>query len=125
MNMKFNKAIKIISLVFLVICIAISTGCGKREKKKIAPLFDNLGFFDFKITTKSRLAQQYFDQGLVLYYAFEDVEAIRSFDAAISADPECAMCYWGLALAMESSRKGAITTKDGEVAIRAIKKAQQ
>ncbi|HVE44498.1 MAG TPA: hypothetical protein VNC84_05120 [Gammaproteobacteria bacterium] len=75
------------------------------ENQKIqlnAPLFDNLGKFHHPITTKNSLAQRYFDQGLVLFYSFEYGEAIRSFRAAIKADPDCAMCYWGLALALGS-----------------------
>lgn len=41
------------------------------------PLFDNLGSLHHPITTTSEQAQQYFDQGLRLVYAFNDEEAIR------------------------------------------------
>jgi len=70
--------------------------------KETAPLFDHLGQFHHAINTKNPLAQRYFDQGLVLFYSFEYGESIRSFKAAIKTDPECAMCYWGLALALGS-----------------------
>lgn len=62
-----------------------------------APLFDNLGDFHHPISTTSPLAQRYFDQGLILAYGFNHAEAARSFDAAAQIDPNCAMCYWGLA----------------------------
>src|SRR5262249_49164210 len=51
------------------------------------------------ITTRSKLAQRYFDQGLRLVYAFNHDEAARSFGEAARLDPDCAMAYWGIALA--------------------------
>ncbi|MCZ6503934.1 MAG: tetratricopeptide repeat protein [Gammaproteobacteria bacterium] len=64
-----------------------------------APLFDGMGSHDHEITTSEPGAQRYFDQGLVLAFAFNHAEAIRSFKAAQKLDPSCAMCYWGEALA--------------------------
>ncbi len=63
------------------------------------PLYDNLGTHAYAITTDVPLAQQYFDQGLRLYYAFNHAEAIRAFRAAAALDEQCAMCHWGEALA--------------------------
>jgi hypothetical protein len=37
--------------------------------------------------------------GLLLEYGFNQYEAARSFQAATEADPECAMCWWGIAYA--------------------------
>jgi tetratricopeptide (TPR) repeat protein len=65
-----------------------------------APLFDNLGDHHHTITTSSPLAQRYFDQGLILAYAFNHTEAGRSFEAASRLDPNCAMAYWGMALVL-------------------------
>lgn len=64
---------------------------------KLAPLFDGLDVYHYPITTNSELAQKYFDQGFILQYGFNHAEASRSFREAINQDPECAMCYWGLA----------------------------
>jgi tetratricopeptide (TPR) repeat protein len=64
------------------------------------PLWQGLGDLSFKISTSSAQAQQYFDQGLRLSYAFNHGEAIRSFKAAQALDPNCAMCFWGEALAL-------------------------
>lgn len=66
---------------------------------KVAPLFDGLGKHHHPITTKSKPAQRYFDQGLTLCYAFNHTEAIRSFRGALKHDPDCAMAYWGIAYA--------------------------
>jgi tetratricopeptide (TPR) repeat protein len=46
-------------------------------------------------------AQAWFDQGLSLYHDFWDYESARAFEQAIRVDPNCAMCYWGLAKALE------------------------
>ena len=63
-----------------------------------AMLFDGLGGFHRAITTSSKEAQQYFDQGMRFLWAFNHDESTRSFAHAALLDPECAMCYWGVAL---------------------------
>src|SRR3954469_11626239 len=63
------------------------------------PLFEGLGTHGRKITTTSPAAQQYFDQGLALLFAFNHDEAIRSFKHAATLDPACAMAHWGVAIA--------------------------
>jgi surface antigen len=45
------------------------------------------------------LVQEYFDQGLRLYYAFNHAESIRAFEEAARRDPTCAICHWGTAMA--------------------------
>ena len=62
-----------------------------------APLFDNLGHHQLAVTTSSRLAQRFFNQGLNLTYGFNHAEAARSFREAIRLDSTCAMAYWGAA----------------------------
>jgi len=63
-----------------------------------ARLFEGLGDFHRGVTTSSALAQQYFDQGMRFLWAFNHDEATRSFAKAAELDPECAACYWGVAL---------------------------
>src|SRR5213075_1583471 len=46
--------------------------------------------------TANRGAQHWFDQGLNLYHDFWDYESARAFQQGIPAEPQCAMCYWGL-----------------------------
>jgi tetratricopeptide (TPR) repeat protein len=65
-----------------------------------APLFNDLGTHRRPVTTRSALAQRYFDQGLVLTYGFNHAEAVRSFREAQRLDPDCAMCFWGEAYAL-------------------------
>src|SRR5579872_1591830 len=46
-------------------------------------------------------AQAWFDQGLSLLHDFWDYESAKAFEQAIRVDPNCAMCEWGLAQALE------------------------
>lgn len=64
-----------------------------------APLFEGLGKHQHPVTTKDPDAQRYFNQGLILAFAFNHAEAVRSFKAAQRLDDDCAMCFWGEALA--------------------------
>ena len=64
-----------------------------------APLFEGMGDYHMPITTTDSNAQRYFDQGMVLAFGFNHAESIRSFRAAQTLDPACAMCFWGEALA--------------------------
>jgi tetratricopeptide (TPR) repeat protein len=70
------------------------------EASTATPLYTNLGSLHYAITTKSPVAQQYFDQGLRLTYGFNHDEAVKSFKEGMRHDPTCAMCYWGVAYAL-------------------------
>jgi tetratricopeptide (TPR) repeat protein len=63
-----------------------------------AQLFEGLGSFHRPISTRSPEAQQYFDQGMRLLWAFNHDESTRSFARAAELDPDCAICLWGVAL---------------------------
>ncbi len=65
---------------------------------KGAKLYPGLGNFHRRITTRSPLAQRYFDQGMRFVWAFNHDEATRSFAKAAQLDPTCASCFWGVAL---------------------------
>lgn len=69
-----------------------------QEMPSKEPFFGGLGSYNRKITTSSPEAQKYFDQGLNFYFGFNHGEAIRSFQAATTIDPACAMAHWGIAL---------------------------
>jgi tetratricopeptide (TPR) repeat protein len=62
-------------------------------------LIDGWPSVHMSVTTRSRLAQLYFDQGLLMLFDFNHELARRSFKAAAANDPECAMAYWGIAMA--------------------------
>ena len=81
----------------LTLAVAMMTAGVVRGKNE--PFFEGLGSYKHKITTASPQAQRYFDQGIGFYHGFNHAEAIRSFQAAVAADPRCAMAHWGIALA--------------------------
>lgn len=87
------------------------------------PLYDNLGDHHRAITTTVPAAQQYFDQGLRLYYAFNHPEAIRAFREAQRLDSLCAMCYWGEALAWGPNINLPMDSAGGVAAYAALQRA--
>ena len=87
------------------------------------PLYDNLGTLHYSITTTVPLAQRYFDQGVRLYYAFNHQEAIWSFQEGARLDPDCAMCYWGIALAYGPNINAPMDAVSGRLAYAAIQEA--
>lgn len=99
-------------------------------KRAGAPLFDGMGDYTRSITTSSKGAQRYFNQGMVLAFGFNHAESIRSFRAAQKLDPQCAMCFWGEALAtgpninVTSKGKAVMSDDDRGSAYKAIMKAQ-
>jgi tetratricopeptide (TPR) repeat protein len=68
--------------------------------RPMMPLLDGLAKVRFPLSSATAEAQRYFDQGLALLYGFEYDKAARSFAQGRAADPNCAMCLWGQALAM-------------------------
>ena len=87
----------------VVFCLSLSVHESAEAAERVAsrvPLFENLGTLHHPITTRSREAQRYFDQGLRLIYAFNHEEAIRALEEAARLDPSAAMAYWGIALAL-------------------------
>jgi tetratricopeptide (TPR) repeat protein len=87
-------------------------------------LLPGLGAHHHPVSTANAEAQRFFDQGLVLVYAFNHEEAARSFRRAAELDPQSAMAYWGIALAAGPNYNS--TTMDDErrkTADEAIRKA--
>ncbi|MEU9286128.1 hypothetical protein AB0D57_15735 [Streptomyces sp. NPDC048275] len=60
----------------------------------------DLGTYSRPVTTSSAEAQMWFDRGLIWTFAFHHEEAVRCFEAAAAADPQCAMADWGIAYAL-------------------------
>jgi tetratricopeptide (TPR) repeat protein len=65
-----------------------------------APVFEGLGAHRHPISTHNPKTQMFFDQGVNLVFGFNHAEAIRSFREAARLDPDCAMCWWGVAFAL-------------------------
>jgi tetratricopeptide (TPR) repeat protein len=78
---------------------------GHAPAKEPAPiaLVSGLGDVNHPVSTKNAEAQKFFNQGLAYLYAFNHAEAVRSFKRATELDPELAMGYWGMSLALGSN----------------------
>jgi tetratricopeptide (TPR) repeat protein len=90
------------------------------EQAKILP---GLGNLHYRITTRSPEAQAFFEQGLRLVYGFNHWEAIRAFREATRLDPDCAMAYWGLALAYGPNLNDVNPADREKIAFESIQKA--
>ncbi len=67
---------------------------------------DGTGDVHFPITTKWSRGQQMFDQGIGQLHGFWFYEAERTFRQIAAEDPDCAMAYWGMAMAnWENSKR--------------------
>src|SRR5260221_87847 len=78
------------------------------KKEPEAKLFSDKGRHHHAINTSSAEAQQFFDQGMTLYFGFNHVEAIRSFKKAAELDPKAAMPHWGISAALGPNYNRAI-----------------
>ncbi len=67
--------------------------------RQSAVLMEGTGKVRIKITTAESKAQAFFNQGLGQLHGFWYFEAERSFRQAASLDTNCAMAYWGMAMA--------------------------
>lgn len=88
------------------------------------PLYGGLGGLKMTISTRNQAAQDYFNQGWRLIWAFNHAEARRSFREAQRLDPNCAMCFWGEAFALGSNINDPMRAEAVAPAHDAIRKAQ-
>ena len=114
----------------LLACAAPSSGTEStvapappKSLSDTVPLYTNLGSHHKRISTRVPATQQYFDQGLRFVYGFNHAEAIRSFTRAAELDPNCAMCYWGIALAYGPHVNAPMDSASGVAAYAAAQKA--
>jgi tetratricopeptide (TPR) repeat protein len=121
MNDRMLRARRVVLAIGLAVLVVFISS---KQAEAETPLFDNLGTLHHPISSTSDLAQRYFDQGLRLVYAFNHEEAIRSFEEATKQDPQAAMPYWGIALALGPNINAAMNKEDERRAIEAIKLAR-
>ena len=67
--------------------------------RRAASLLGTTGRVTFPVTTSVVQTQQFFNQGVGQLHGFWYFEAERSFRQAAKLDPDCAMTYFGMALA--------------------------
>src|SRR6478736_3208912 len=75
--------------------------------RQFAMLMPGVQSVKFPITSKSATAQRFFEQGVTQLHGFWYFEAERSFRQVAYLDPDCAMAYWGMAMANVNTEKRA------------------
>src|SRR5450755_3516354 len=86
--------------IFVLAVLSARTVAMADQENRRATLISGLGEVHHAVSTRSREAQQFFDQGLKLVYGFNHDEARRSFLRAAELDPKLAMAWWGVALTL-------------------------
>jgi tetratricopeptide (TPR) repeat protein len=107
--------------VFLAACLALAQGPGAA---KPVFLMEGLGNLHHPVSTKNAEAQQFFDQGLCLVFGFNHEEAARSFRRAAELDPQLAMAWWGVALAVGPNYNLPVDPEHEKIAAEAVGKAR-
>jgi tetratricopeptide (TPR) repeat protein len=126
-----------VQLTLIILSITILAACGHDgtdsnhhvdehktpQAVDTVPLYDDLGDHQYTISSKTPQVQAYFNQGLRLYYAFNHAESVRAFRQAQRLDSECAICWWGEALAWGPNINLAMDTPSGLAAYAAMQGA--
>jgi len=115
---------QIFVLAFVCACLAaFAQEHASHSTGKPATLMTGLGDLHHPTSTRNAEAQQFFDQGLRLIYAFNHDEAARSFQKAAQLDPKFAMAYWGVAEAVGPNYNDPASDERFAAAHAAIQKA--
>lgn len=93
------------------------------QAEKPATLMSGLGSLHHPVSTSNVEAQRFFNQGLSLVFAFNHDEAIRSFKRAAELDPQMAMAWWGVALALGPNINMDVDLAHEQAAVDAAQKA--
>ena len=86
-------------------------------------MFTGLSNLHHPTSTRNPEAQQFFDQGLRLIYAFNHEEAVRSFQRAAELDPQFAMAWWGVAVAVGPNYNSPVDPEREKEAVDAVQRA--
>lgn len=110
---------KLLAPVFVLLAAV----CFLIAQSKAPVLMPGLGQHHHTISTKNPEAQRFFDQGLTLVFAFNHEEAARAFRRASELDPQSAMAFWGVALALGPCINLDVDPPHEQAAYEAVQKA--
>lgn len=86
-------------------------------------LYPDLSEIRFPVSAADDQVRRYFNQGLMLSYGFNHAGAVRSFREAQRRDPDCALCWWGEAVALGPNINAPMDVRDREAALAALDRA--
>jgi len=95
---------------------------GEEKKKSDEEKYFDLGAYCVKISTQSKMAQEWFNRGIRWTYGFNHEEATRCFREGLKHDPLCAMLSWGIGYANGTNYNNP-TLLDGKLAYDASRQA--
>ncbi len=121
MSFRNWKAALPAAVIALSICAAAQHAAMKTTQP--APVMQGLSDHHHAVTTSNPQAQQFFDQGVRLLYAFNHDEATRAFQHAADLDPNMAMAWWGVAYAAGPNYNLPVDAEREKFAYDAIQKA--
>src|SRR6516162_5867874 len=104
----------------MAVLLTVCAGWGQKP----AFLMTGLSGLHHPVSTTNAEAQQFFDQGLRLVYAFNHEEAGRSFQHAAELDPKLGMAWWGVALAVGPNYNLPVDPDREKIAADAVDKAK-
>jgi tetratricopeptide (TPR) repeat protein len=114
-----GDVMKLLALLYLL----LANICSLFAQSKPPVLMPGLGQHHHTISTKNPEAQRFFDQGLTLVFAFNHEEAARAFRRASELDPQSAMAFWGIALALGPCINLDVDPPHEQAAFEAVQKA--
>ncbi len=114
---------KYLFIVWVLILSLVAPSAAIAQVQQPYTLISGLGTIHHPVSTPNPQAQEFFDQGLNLIYAFNHDEAVRSFQYAAKLDPHLAIAYWGIALALGPNINSAIDPKRELAAYQAVQQA--
>ena len=123
-----STVFKRLTVAAALIAAAITTPSGggaSAAEQPAAPLLQGLGSHEWSVTTTVPRAQQFFNQGVRLLYAFNHPESLRAFREAARLDPRLAMAFWGQAMAVGPNLNAPLTAEHARQAYTAIQTARQ
>jgi tetratricopeptide (TPR) repeat protein len=112
-----------IPLVLALIASSAGWPQNVAEPKPVV-LIPGLSSLHHPVSTSNPEAQQFFDQGLRLVYAFNHEEAARSFRHAAELDPHLGMAWWGVALAVGPNYNLPVDPEHEKIAVDAVVQAK-
>ncbi len=125
-GMKFLKLLNPLVMVWILSGSSFAQTIGQHHSAtdtKAAVLMSGLGEHHHPVSTKNPEARRFFDQGLTYIFAFNHDEAVRSFKRAAELDPNMAMAYWGIALALGPNINLDVDPERERAAYEAVQKA--
>ncbi len=105
-----------------LLAAAAATGPLTQADGTIA-LYPDLSEPRFAVSAADDQVRRYFNQGLMLSYGFNHAGAVRSFREAQRRDPDCAMCWWGEAVALGPNINAPMDERDRDAALAALDRA--